>query len=156
MTQYYRSQLYTAPRGQYKDYYIRSQFGNGGVLPAYRGAPVQSGHGIGSFLSGLFKTAVPILSSVGRGVAKTAGKALLSTGRKILGDVISGASVKSSIVNRSKEAGKHLLKRAANSAQDYLSSSLSPPPVKRRATTESRTRKKMKTTSQSGKGQRKV
>ena len=155
MTHYYRTPLYTAPKGQYREYYLKSQFGNGGVLPAYKGAPVQRGHGIGSFLSGLFKSAVPLLTTVGRKVAKTAGKALLSTGSNILGDVLSGRSVKSSIVNRSKATGKNLLKRAAASAQDYLSDSLAPPPVKKRATTVSRGRAKKKA-KQTGQGQKKA
>ena len=154
MLQYYGSPPYTAPRGQYKDYYIKSQFGRGGVLPAYKGAPIQKGHGLGSFLSGLFRSAVPMLSSVGRSVAKNAGKALLSTGAEILGDVLSGKNVKSSIVNRSKTAGQHLLKRAATATGSYLKDSLSPPPAKRRATTVGKGRGR-KRANQKGKGRSK-
>ena len=124
---------YTAPRGQYKDYYIRSQFGSG-LLPAYGGAPRQKGHSLGTFLGGLFKSAIPLLSHVGRSVAKTAGKALLSTGAGVLSDVLSGQSMGSSISNRSKAAGKQLLKRAATATQGYISSATSPSPPKRRAT----------------------
>lgn len=154
MLQHYSYTPYTPPRGQYKDYYMKSQFGRGGILPAYKGAPVQRGHGIGSFLSGLFRSAVPMLSTVGRTVAKKAGKALLSTGAEILGDVLSGKNVKSSIVNRSKAAGKNLLKRAANATGAYLNDSLSPPPTKRRATTVGKGRQR-KRANQQGQGRRK-
>ena len=135
MMHYYAPPPYTAPRGQYKDYYIRSQFGSG-LLPAYGGVPRQKGHSLGTFLGGLFKSAIPLLSTVGRNVAKTAGKALLSTGASVLSDVLGGQSIGSSISNRSKAAGQKLLKRAANATQGYISGALGPSPSKRPATTK--------------------
>ena len=163
MLHYYAPPPYIAPRGQYKDYYIRSQFGSG-LLPAYGGVPRQKGHSLGSFLGGLFKSAIPLLSTVGKSVAKTAGKALLSTGAGVLSDVLSGQSMKSSISNRSKAAGKQLLKRAANATQGYISSATGPSPPKRRATVKGtgrattlvkRQKKKKKKPTQRGQGRKK-
>ena len=133
MLHYFAPPPYIAPRGQYRDYYTRSQFGSG-ILPAYGGVPRQKGHSLGTFLGGLFKSAIPLLSSVGKSVARTAGKALLSTGAGVLSDVLSGQRMGSSIANRSKAAGKQLLKRAATATQDYISGATGPSPPKRRAT----------------------
>lgn len=135
MSHYYEPTTYTAPRGQYRDYYRKTQYGNG-ALPAYRGGPRQKGSSLGSFLGGLFKSAVPLLSTMGKSVAKTAGKALLSTGTDVLSDVLSGKNIGRSIKNRSKATGQQLLKRAATTAQGYLSTAVGPPPAKRRATTK--------------------
>lgn len=54
-------------RDLYTDYYV-NQSGSG--MPVYTGARVQRGHGLGSILSGLFRSAIPIfrkgLSWIGR------------------------------------------------------------------------------------------
>ena len=55
----------------------------------YRG---QKGHGLGSMLSGLFRSAVPMLK---RGLA-TFGKHALKTGLEIADDVAAGKSFKDS------------------------------------------------------------
>ena len=67
---------YIAPRGEYAAYYARSQFGHG-MLPAYGGVARQKGHGIGSLIGGLLRSAVPLLSTIGRKAVKTAVPALL-------------------------------------------------------------------------------
>lgn len=41
--------------------YYKNQLGSG-VSVVYKGAPYQRGHGIGSFLGGLFRTITPLLS----------------------------------------------------------------------------------------------
>lgn len=133
MLHYYGTPPYLAPRGQYAEYYRKSQFGNG-ALPAYGGRGRQRGHGLGSLIGGLLRGAVPLLSTIGRSAAKSAGKALLSTGAGVLADVVAGKGFKKSVVRRSKATGKQLLKRAASSAQGYIKGTSGPPPAKRRAT----------------------
>jgi len=78
-----------ASRGQYEDYYLQ-QSGSG--LPIFQGSRGQRGHGLGSMLSGLFRSAVPMIK---RGIA-TFGKHALKTGLEIASDVADGASFKDS------------------------------------------------------------
>ena len=78
-----------ASRGQYEDYYLQ-QSGSG--LPIFQGSRGQRGHGLGSMLSGLFRSAVPMIK---RGLA-TFGKHALKTGLEIASDVADGASFKDS------------------------------------------------------------
>lgn len=67
-------------RDLYTDYY--SQQSGSGLNP-YAGARMQRGHGLGSVLSGLFRSAVPLLR---RGLAWFGRKAL-DTGATIAGNV---------------------------------------------------------------------
>ena len=76
-------------RGMYEDYYLR-QSGSG--LPVFQGSRGQRGHGLGSMLSSLFRSAIPMLK---RGLA-TFGKHALKTGLEIAGDVADGSSFKDS------------------------------------------------------------
>ena len=76
-------------RGAYEDYYLQ-QSGSG--LPIFQGSRGQRGHGLGSMLSGLFRSAVPMIK---RGLA-TFGKHALKTGLEIASDVADGASFKDS------------------------------------------------------------
>ena len=82
-----------ASRQLYEDYYI-TQSGNG--LPVFQGSRGQREHGLGSMLSGLFRSAVPMLK---RGLA-TFGKHALKTGLEIAGDVAEGKSFKDSARER--------------------------------------------------------
>ena len=82
-----------ASRCMYEDYYMQ-QSGSG--LPVFQGSRGQRGHGIGSVLSGLFRSAVPMLK---RGLA-TFGKQALKSGLEILGDVTEGKSFKDSARDR--------------------------------------------------------
>ena len=82
-----------ASRSMYEDYYIQ-QSGNG--LPTFVGSRSQRGHGLGSMLSGLFRSAVPMLK---RGLA-TFGKHALKTGLEIAGDVADGKSFRDSAKER--------------------------------------------------------
>jgi hypothetical protein len=57
----------------------------GGIIPAFSGTTMQQrGSGIGSFLSGLFRAAIPILKNVGRKVLPRLARA----GVRNVGDVI--------------------------------------------------------------------
>ena len=69
---------------------------SGSGLPVFQGSRGQRGHGIGSVLSGLFRSAVPMLK---RGLA-TFGKHALKTGLEIAGDVAEGKSFKDSARER--------------------------------------------------------
>jgi hypothetical protein len=72
-----------ASRLAYEDYYLQ-QSGNG--LSVFQGARLQRGHGIGSFLSGLFRSAWPLIQTG----AKALGKHALRTGLQIANDVADG------------------------------------------------------------------
>ena len=64
--------------------YYENQVGSGGVIKHfYQGSAYQRGHGIGSFLGGLFRRALPISTSV----FKAVGKEALISGVRILDDV---------------------------------------------------------------------
>ena len=70
--------------------YYKNQAGAGGlgdlIGPLYKGSfHVQQGHGIGSFLSGLFRIVRPVLVSG----AKAVGKEALASGASILSDIAS-------------------------------------------------------------------
>ena len=86
------------------DNYYKKQVGHG--LPVYVGG--MKGRGLGSVLSGLLRTAVPLL--------KKGGKALLKEGvRSGLGvaqDILSGKNIKSALKGRAKGGGKRLLNKA--------------------------------------------
>lgn len=124
---------YTAPRGQYENYYFKSQYGKG-LSPAYGGAPRQRGHGIGSLIAGLLRGAVPLLSTLGKSAAKSIGSAVLSTGAGVLTDAIAGRGIKASMKRHAISQGRNLIKKAATSTRGYLNSTDAPKPVKRRAT----------------------
>lgn len=70
-----------ASKGMYEDYYV-SQAGNG--IPVFQGARGQRGHGFGSVLGGLFRSAMPMLKRIG--------KQGLLTAASIASDVLGGKS----------------------------------------------------------------
>lgn len=103
------------------DQFFNVQVGGGGggrgIGRIYVGTPNQRGHGgIGSFLAGMFRRVLPLLS---RG-AKAVGKEALRTGMNIISDVANtDTSVKESFRNRMKESGKNL-KRKVDEKFDNL------------------------------------
>lgn len=74
------------------------QSGNGYLA----GKRFQRGFGFGGFLSGLFRSALPILKSVG--------KSALKTGISVAGDVLEGEKVDSSLKRRGRTAAAGLLR----------------------------------------------
>lgn len=124
-------------RPLYDDYYT-TQAGSG--LPVFVGARMQRGHGIGSVLGGLFRSAMPLIK---KGVS-TLGKQALRTGLEFAGDLLQGKTAKEAAVDRSKMAAANLL----NKATSYVSRP--PPPgtsqrgIKRRTKARSGTSKKTK------------
>lgn len=143
MQHYGSTPLYMAPRGEYAAYYAKAQYGQG-LMPAYGGASRQKGHGLGSLLSGLLRGAVPLLSSIGKRVAKSAGTAILSTGTDILQDVIAGKGVKASVKSRVSNNVKKLLKRGATATKGYINDIKGPTATKRRATSKGTRRAQQK------------
>ena len=82
-----------ANRELYEDYYL-NQSGSG--LPVFVGSRGQRGHGLGSMLSGLFRSAMPLIK---RGLASF-GRHALKTGLEIANDVVDGNSFGSSVKTR--------------------------------------------------------
>jgi hypothetical protein len=80
----------------YKNYYL-SQHGNG--TPIFQGYRGQRGHGLGSILSGFFRSALPIFK---QGL-KLFGREALRTGAKIATDVADGQSLGDSARSRIRE-----------------------------------------------------
>ena len=135
------------PRGTYRKYYESSQYGRGMVLPAFMGGRVQKGHGIGSFLAGLARAAVPLVIPLLKSAGKAAATAGLAAGAGALADVVAGKNAKQSVKEHAKAAGSNLLKRAAQS--DYIKGVSMPSPAKRAAASKgagSKTKKKKKNT----------
>ena len=97
--------------------YYENQVGSGGVIEHfYQGSPYQRGHGIGSFLGGLFRRALPILS---RGL-KAVGKEALRSGVRVLDDVAGeNMDFKDSLRTRLGESAMNL-KRKARENIDHL------------------------------------
>jgi len=92
------------------EHYYTNQAGNGiSVFQGYRG---QRGHGIGSTIMGLFRSAAPMLK---RGLAAF-GKQALGTGLQIASDMADGSSFSDSAKLRAREG----IKRLASEGVDYL------------------------------------
>lgn len=100
----------------YKSYYLKQAQSGGGNLPAFHGARIQRGYGIGSFLKGLFRSAVPFIKDGAKAVGKTA----LATGLNIANDVMTGRDMKSSARTRALEAKNSLKNKAFVTARNIL------------------------------------
>lgn len=88
-----------AAKSLYETYYL-DQSGSG--IPVFAGSRGQRGHGIGSLLGGLFRSALPMIK---RGLA-TFGKHALKTGLEIANDVVEGDSLKNAAKRRVPEGIK--------------------------------------------------
>ena len=91
--------------GPYYEQYIREQIGEG--VQVYGGSTIHRGHGIGSVVSGLVRSTIPMLKSVGRSL----GKELLTTGSRIASDLLGGDDVGKSTARHAKAASSRLLDR---------------------------------------------
>lgn len=98
--------------------YYTHQAGSG-VSNVYRGAEYQRGHGIGSFLGGLFRSVTPLLKS---GV-KALGKEALRSGLGFVGDIVHSVSPKEAVRNRVKEMTGNLKRRADNKIESIMEGS---------------------------------
>lgn len=82
-----------ASRNMYEDYYTNQ---DGGEMPVFVGTRRQRGHGLGSMLSGLFRTVVmPFLN---RNSGALVGN-VLKTGAEMVGDLVRGKTFKQSLKN---------------------------------------------------------
>lgn len=90
--------------------YYENQVGSGGGIEHfYHGSPYQRGHGIGSFLGGLFRKALPILTSG----LKAVGKEALRSGVQVLDDVAGqNMDLKDSLKMRLGESANNLRQQA--------------------------------------------
>lgn len=83
--------------------------GYGGISNVYIGAPNQRGHGIGSFLGGLFRRIIPLLKQG----ARTVGKEALRAGVNVASDVLdSGIHPREAFKTRLRESGESLKRKA--------------------------------------------
>lgn len=103
-----------APQNHITHYYV-TQAG-GGFGHFYAGAPYQKGHGIGSWLGGLFRTVLPILKSGAAAVGKEAARA----GSHILADVASGQNFKGSAQKHMEEAASNLIQKVKNKTENVM------------------------------------
>jgi len=94
--------------------YYANQAGSG-VGTVYKGIGYQRGHGIGSFLGGLFRTASPIIKAVG--------KEALKSGIGLLGDVVYATPPREAFKNRAKEFTSGLKRRADSGIDKMMSGS---------------------------------
>ena len=104
----------------------KDQIGNG--LPVYIGG--MRGNGLGNVLSGLFRTAIPLLKRGGKALLKEGARAGLGVAQ----DVISGQNIKSALKSRSKKAGKRILNNAIGQFQ--MSAPPGQPAIKRKRRTK--------------------
>jgi hypothetical protein len=112
----------------YEDFFINQMSGGGGGDCIRIGRASigynQSGAGIGSYLKGLFRRAIPhvkrrALPVVKRG-AKAVGKEALYTGANIIDDVVNqDRPIKEAVKERVREGGENI-KRKAEKALDKL------------------------------------
>lgn len=98
--------------------YYKLQLGNG-VGMVYKGAAYQRGHGIGSFLGGLFRTITPLLKSG----AKAIGSEALKTGVNLLGDLVSSVPPSQAMTSRVKEFTGNLKRRADSKIERVMNGS---------------------------------
>ena len=85
------------------EYYSRQA---GGVLPYFAGAQYQRGHGLGSLVGSLLRSAMSLIK---RGAAAL-GRGTLKTGVRIADDVLSGQGIKNAAKRRVTDAGRSLMR----------------------------------------------
>lgn len=103
--------------GLYRTYYTNQAKGQyGGTLPAFHGIQRQRGYGIGSFLKGLFRSAVPVLKAGAKSIGKTA----LASGMNLAQDYMDGKELKSASRSRALEAANSLTSQAVNRARSLI------------------------------------
>lgn len=105
----------------YQNYFDHHQTGGGnaissGISRIYVGSPYQRGHGIGKFLGGLFRKAIPLLT---RGT-KAVGREALRTGLNVLTDVAQSVPLKESVRKRVKESGGNLKRKVEEKFDAYM------------------------------------
>lgn len=104
----------------FHDGYYQSGSGGRGVSTVYVGSHRMRGHGLGSWFSGIFRSALPYLA---RG-ARVVGKEALRAGVNILDDVSdNNMSFKESLHNRLNESGHNLKRKATEKLHNIMDGS---------------------------------
>ena len=106
----------------YYESYYKDQIGGGGrgVHNVFVGSSSQRGHGVGSWLAGLFRRAIPFIAKGARAVGKEA----LKAGVKIIDDVTENrSSFKESLNSRLNESGRNLKRKAVGKIHDMMEGS---------------------------------
>lgn len=88
----------------------------GGIQRVYVGSQNQRGHGIGSFLGGLFRRALPFLKS-GAGAV---GREALRAGLNVMSDMNRDVPFKQALKNRAMESGGNLRRSAASKIETLM------------------------------------
>lgn len=91
----------------------------GGIPRVFVGSPYQRGHGIGSFLGGLFRRILPYLS---RG-ARAVGKEALRAGVNIIDDVDNNTPLKVAAKHRFEESRNNLKRQAKEKIKSLMKGS---------------------------------
>lgn len=102
--------------------YFNTQYGGSGrgVHNVFVGSRGQRGHGIGSFLAGLFRRALPFITKGARAIGKEAVRA----GINVLDDVSEkNILFKDSLQNRMSESGQSLKRKATSKIIDLMEGS---------------------------------
>lgn len=101
----------------YQHYY--SHQAGTGVGVVYKGVSHQRGHGIGSFLGGLFRSVLPLISNG----AKAIGKEALNAGVGLFSDIVSAKPLDESVKYRFKEATSNLKRKADDKIERMMTGS---------------------------------
>ena len=97
---------------EYEEYFDARDTGSRGGIPrVFVGSPYQRGHGIGSFLGGLFRGFRKILPFLNRG-ARAVGKEALRAGINVIDDVENNKPLKEAIKSRLVESRDNLKRKA--------------------------------------------
>ena len=118
--------------------YYNDQVG-GRISKVYIGNPTQRGHGIGSFLGGLYRAVLPLFKS---GV-KAIGKETLRSGFNVLDDVTNrNMTIRDALKNRGNETADNLKRKALERIDKMMTGS----GYKKRRTTKKRQSRKKRVT----------
>lgn len=132
--------FYDTPSSFWESHFRQEQAG-AGVFVGQRYQ--RGGFGLGGLFSGLFKSALPLLKSVGKTVARQA----LGTGLGVVGDLIEGRDAGQSLESRGRNAARNLV----HSAESALTRE-EPEPVRARKKKNPKQVYKRKGRRQSGAG----
>ena len=124
----------------FEHYYANQLMKGGGDI--FQGAIYQRGYGsrriLGGFgIGGLFKTLFCIAKPLIRVVAKTLKKEAMSSGVRLLGDIVTGQNPKTAMRARLKEVGKNTLYQSMRKVSKTMGGRITPKPIKRRISTTS-------------------
>jgi len=96
---------------EYEEYFDARDTGRGGIPHVFVGSPYQRGHGIRSFLGGLFRGFRKILPFLNKG-ACAVGKEALRAGINVIEDVENNKSLKEAVKSRLAESRGNLKRKA--------------------------------------------